>query len=196
MIKSHNELVKHCRVYLRAFRADDYLTTHKWRCDDDVVSSLVGKKYFVSEDYEKKWIHDAIFSASNSVKLAVCLVDSNEHIGNVYLDSIDSFNQTAMFSLMIGNKSYWARGFGTEMTFLMLNYAFYEINLRRIYSYQLSNNIGSIAVHHKCGFKDEGVFREAVFKNGKFSDLNVMAILKNDFEHHLDTFYDTILGCR
>lgn len=172
------------RIYLRAFKENDYLTTHKWRNDEDVTSSLVGRKYFVSEDYEKKWVHDAIFSAGNSVKLAVCLKESDEHIGNVYLDSIDSFNQNAMFSLMIGNKAFWSKGFGTEMTLLMLKYAFYELNLKRIYSYQLSTNLGSINVHKKCGFKDEGVLRKAVFKSGGFADLNVMGILKEEFEDH------------
>lgn len=169
------------RIHLRAFRENDYLITHKWRNDDDVTSSLVGRKYFVSEDYEKKWVHDAIFSAGNSIKLAVCLNETEEHIGNVYLDSIDSFNQSAMFSLMIGNKDYWSKGFGTEMTILVLRYAFFDLNLNRVYSYQLSSNSASIRVHKKCGFKDEGVLRQAVFKNGKFCDLNLMSILKYEF---------------
>lgn len=170
------------RVYLRAFRAEDFHTTHKWRIDDEITNTLVGRKYFVSQDYEKKWISDSIFSPGNSVKLAVCVKESELHIGNVYLDNIDTFNQNAMFSLMIGNKDWWGKGVGTELTLLMLYHGFYEMNLKRIYSYQLENNIGSIKVHKKCGFVHEGTLRKAVFKHGELVNLNLMGIVKEEFD--------------
>ena len=42
------------RVYLRAFKLEDAIMTHKWRVDEEVIGTLVGRKYFVSPDYEKK----------------------------------------------------------------------------------------------------------------------------------------------
>lgn len=170
------------RVYLRAFKVDDYQTTHMWRIDEAITNALVGRKYFVSQDYEKKWISDSIFSPGNSIKLAVCVKENEQHIGNVYLDNIDSFNQNAMFSLMIGNKDWWGKGIGTELTLLMLYHGFYEMNLKRIYSYQLEDNLGSIKVHEKCGFLHEGTLRKAVFKHGELVNLNLMGILKDDFD--------------
>lgn len=170
------------RIYLRAFVLDDAKTTHQWRIDDEVINGLVGRKYFVSPDYEKKWMENVIFDSGNSIKLAVCIKETNQHIGNVYLDKIDAFNQNAMFSLMIGEKKFWNSGFGTELTILMLHHAFYEMNLKRVYSYQLKDNIRSIKLHEKCGFLQEGTLRKAVFKHGKFVDLNVMAILKDEFD--------------
>lgn len=173
------------RIYLRAFELDDAKTTHQWRINDQVTDTLVGRKYFVSPDYEIKWINDAIFSPVNSVKLAVCIKDTHQHIGNVYLDNIDTFNQNAMFSLMIGEIDYWNKGIGTEITMLMLYHAFYEMNLKRVYSYQLKDNVGSIRVHEKCGFQQEGILRKAVFKNGELVDLNLMGLLKEDFDRVL-----------
>jgi len=52
----------------------------------------------------------------------------------------------------------------------------------RVEARQLLDNKGSIKVNEKCGFKTEGVLREAVFKNGKYQDLNLMSVLKRDFE--------------
>ena len=176
------QLQKEFRIYLRAFNANDFETTHPWRIDEEVTATLVGRKYFVSKDYEKKWVSDSIFSPGNSLKLAVCLKDNHQHIGNAYLDQIDTFNQNAMFSLMIGEKEWWGKGIGREMTLLMLHYAFYEMNLKRIFSYQLCDNIGSIKVHQKCGFQQEGVLRKAVFKHGELVNLNVMGVLKKEFD--------------
>lgn len=182
MLNEFKKLMAGFRVYFRAFSLDDAATSHAWRIDDEVIDTLVGRKYFVSPDYEKKWVNDAIFSPGNSVKLAVCLKESHQHIGNVYLDNVDSFNQNAMFGLMIGDKTQWGNGIGTEMTLLMLYHAFYEMNLKRVYSYQLEDNIGSIKVHHKCGFQQEGILRKAVFKHGELVNLNVMGILKEEFD--------------
>lgn len=180
------DLFRKCKknycLYLRAFEIGDEKITHQWRADEKVTSMLVGRKYFVSPDYERKWINDAIFSSGNSLKLAVCIKNTHQHIGNVYLDNIDHFNQNAMFSLMVGENSLWGKGIGTEMTMLMLYHAFYEMNLKRVYSYQLIDNIGSIKVHTKCGFQQEGILRKAVFKHGELVDLNIMGILKEDFD--------------
>lgn len=176
-----DEYKKQCRIYFRAFNLSDWETTHKWRLDDEVNKTLVGKKYFVSPDYERKWINDAIFSQNDSLKLAVCIKNTDQHIGNVYLERIDIFNQNSEFAIIIGNKNFWGEGIGTEATRLMLCYAFFEMNLNRIYSFQLKDNIASIKMHEKSGFKHEGTLRKAIFKKGEFIDLNMMAAIKSDF---------------
>ena len=169
------------RVYLRAFELADYQTTHPWREDVDVLNGIVGKKYFVSQEYEKKWINEAIFD-NRSLKLAICLKKTNEHIGNVYLGMIDHMDKNCTFGILLGDKRYWGQGIGTEATLLMLHHAFYELGMVRVSSRQLLTNTASIKLHEKCGFKHEGVLRKAVFKNGEYRDLNIMAILRDDFD--------------
>ena len=170
------------RVYLRAFELEDYKTTLSWREDDDILKGIVGKKYFVSSEYEKKWIHEAMLD-KKSLKLAVCLKNTNEHIGNVYLNSIDYMNRNCEYGIIIGDKNYWGKGLGSEATLLMLHHAFYELGMIRVYSKQLLSNHSSIRLHDKCGFKNEGILRKAVFKNGEYQDLNLMSILRDDYDN-------------
>lgn len=73
------------RVYLRVFEFDDYLTTHAWRKDDELWYLHGGRKYFVSSEYEKKWINNAIFNNQNNIRLATCLKDTDELIGIIHL---------------------------------------------------------------------------------------------------------------
>ncbi|MDY0385789.1 MAG: GNAT family protein [Methanolobus sp.] len=171
-------------VYLRAFELDDYTKTHSWREDEDILKGIVGKKYFVSSEYEKKWIHDTIFD-KKSLKLAVCLKNTDEHIGNVYLNSIDYMNRNCEYGIIIGDKIYWGKGIGSEATLLMLHHAFYELGMIRVYSKQLHRNHSSIRLHEKCGFKKEGVLRKAVFKIGEYQDLSLMSILREDYDEML-----------
>lgn len=166
------------RVYLRAFEPDDYKTTIKWRKDDVIWDMLGGTKYFVSEAYEKQWIENAIFN-SKDVKLAVCLVENNKHIGNVYMTNINEINRSCYSHVLIGEKEYWGHGYARETLLLAIDYMFNERNIHRIQANILTSNIASLKMHEKCGYKLEGTLREAVYKNGKYQDQYVLALVNN-----------------
>ncbi len=135
---------------------------------------------FVSEARESKWIEDTIFH-SQDIKLAVCLNDNNLHIGNVYLTGLNYINRTGESHVLIGNKDYWKQGYGSEALLLMLHYGFEERGLNRIYAHVNSDNTASLRMLEKCGYQREGVLRQAIFKNGRFKDVVVASILKEEF---------------
>ncbi len=166
------------RVYLRAFEPDDYKTTIKWRKDDVIWDMLGGTKYFVSEAYEKQWIENTIFN-SKDVKLAVCLVENDKHIGNVYMTNINEINRSCVSHVLIGEKDCWRHGYAREALLLAIDYMFNERNIHRIQANVLVSNVASLKMHEKCGYKLEGTLREAVYKNGKYQDQYVLALVKN-----------------
>lgn len=166
------------RVYLRAFEPDDYKTTIKWRKDDVIWDMLGGTKYFVSEAYEKQWIENTILN-SKDVKLAVCLDENDKHIGNVYMTNINEINRSCVSHVLIGEKEYWGHGYAREALLLAIDYMFNERNIHRIQANVLVSNVASLKMHEKCGYKLEGTLREAVYKNGKYQDQYVLALVKN-----------------
>lgn len=166
------------RIYLRAFELEDYKTTIVWRRDSQILNMLGGTKYYVSEEKEKKWIEDSIFDTKD-IRLAVCLTESNLHIGNVYLTHIDMQNRNAESHILIGNKSYWGRGYAGEALKLLLDYAFNERGLHRIFSLVLDTNIQSLKMHKKLGYQQESIMRESVFKNGEYQNQIILSILSD-----------------
>ncbi len=56
---------------------------------------------------------------------------------------------------------------------------FNERNIHRIQANVLVSNVASLKMHEKCGYKLEGTLREAVYKNGKYQDQYVLALVKN-----------------
>mgnify|MGYP001051366398 CR=1 FL=1 len=169
------------RVYLRALEPDDYKVTVKWRNDDEMWSMVGGPKYFVSSEYEKQWILNAI-NNTNEIRLGICLKEKEELIGLCSLTEIDWANRNAQSSSMIGEKKYRGKGYGTEARLLLLQYAFYERGFERIWAKILEKNIGSIKMVEKCGYKKEGILRNSVLKNGKFQNQIVMSILRDEFD--------------
>lgn len=171
---------KEYRVYLRAFEPEDYKTSIKWRNDDELWSQLGGVKYFVSEAYEKKWVEEAIFDPK-VIRLAVCLKANNQYIGNVYILDINERDRKGNSHILIGEREYWGKGYATEAYELLLDYAFNERAFHRIGAHVLEENAASIALHKKCGFTQDGVFRKATFKNGKWQNQIIFSILEEEY---------------
>lgn len=174
-------MINNTKVYLRALEPEDSTISIEWRNSSEIWDMLLGRRYFVSKDFERKWVETA-GNNSSQLKLAICDKKHNKYIGNIYLSDIDFFNRSASFAILIGDAHYWGGGFGSEATMLILHHAFYDLGLERIESRQLLNNEGSIKLHKKCGFKHEGILRNYVFKNGMFQDVNLMSILRDDFD--------------
>lgn len=178
--------MKNEKVYLRALESDDYKISIAWRQDPEIWSMLVGRRYFVSEQIEKQWI-ESTYNNSKQVALAICDLETNKYIGNIYLKNIDYFNKSASSAKLIGDKNFWGKGYGTEATLLMLYHAFYDLGLERVESRILSSNKASIRVQEKCGYQVEGILRKAAFKAGELQDIVIMSVLKNDFFEILES---------
>lgn len=168
------------RVYLRALEPDDYKISVNWRNDDTITNRLGGGKYFVSNEIERQWVLNAI-NQNKEVRLAICTIDDNLYIGNIYLTGIDYVNRKATSHILIGNHDYWNGGYGTEAMHLLLDYAFNHKNLRRIEAIVLEDNIGSCKMHEKLGFKREGLLRESVYKGGCYKNQVHYALLKSEY---------------
>ena len=130
----------------------------------------------------KKWVADSIVNSSKNLKLAICLKENDKYIGNIYLTDIDYKNRNAGYSIIIGEKEYWGKGLAKESLMIILTHAFINLGLVRVYARYLKDNLASINVAKKCGFKEEGILRKAVFKNGEYHDLNIMSIIREDFD--------------
>lgn len=121
-------------------------------------------------------------SQNKDIKLAICTVEENLYIGNVYLTNIDYISRKAHSHILIGNHDFWNDGYGTEAMSLLLDYAFNNKNLRRIEALVLEDNIASQKMHEKLGYKREGFLRESVYKDGRYKNQICYALLKSEYQ--------------
>ena len=63
----------------------------------------------------------------------------------------------------------------------MLRYGFLELNLNRIQTQDMEDNIGGWRADEKAGFKYEGTLREDILRFGKHQDVRVYSILKREY---------------
>lgn len=103
--------------------------------------------------------------------------DEDKLVGTINLfHIIRGSSQSAVIGYFLDRK-YNGRGFTTEATKLIVNYAFDELKLHRIEAGVQPHNIGSIRVLEKAGFHKEGIARKNIKINGKWEDHQVLAII-------------------
>ncbi|MCG8569290.1 MAG: GNAT family N-acetyltransferase [Spirochaetes bacterium] len=72
------------------------------------------------------------------------------------------------------------KGYCTEALKLMTAYLFELKNIQRLEVCFDKGNIGSLKVAEKCGYKYEGTKRNGVFIKGKYCDLEIYSIIRDE----------------
>lgn len=73
---------------------------------------------------------------------------------------------------------FWGRGIMTEAVRRMVTYTFENYDVSRIFAEPKAENFASRKVLENAGFVLEGIMRKSVFKNGKYSDSCMYALIK------------------
>ena len=118
----------------------------------------------------------------NAVMFDLRTVEDNRLIGFVAIHSIEWNNQAGLLAIGIGEPNYRGHGYGADALRLILRYAFDELNLHRVGLDVISNNAQAIRAYERVGFKQEGVQRESVFRDGQRHGRVVMGILRDEWQ--------------
>jgi RimJ/RimL family protein N-acetyltransferase len=183
------------RVRFRGVERDDLPSFVKWLNDPEVKQGLLIYQP-ISQAGEESWFESMIKRPTDEQVLGieVRLSGGKENglgahpgeelwklIGSLAFDNIDWRNRSAEFGIMLGDKTYWNRGYGTEAVRLLVKHGFNTLNLNRIYLHVFENNPRAIRAYEKAGFVHEGRLRQAEFKNGEYIDILLMSMLKDEF---------------
>jgi RimJ/RimL family protein N-acetyltransferase len=166
------------RVRLRALEETDLERCYQWINDPEVTQHLMAR-FPISVHDERKWLLQAS-SGENDKSFAIETLEG-EHIGNTGLHRIDARDRSAELGIMIGAKEKWAQGFGTDALLTLLQFAFEEINLHRVYLRVNADNPRAIRCYEKCGFVLEGTLRDAIFRQGRYKDQLIMSVLAHEY---------------
>ncbi len=171
------------KIRLRAIERTDIPRFVRWMNDPEVTQYLLISSP-LSFAMEEKWFDEQLQRPPHQgqiLGIEVQRADDWVHIGNTGLHDVDLVNRTAEFGIVIGEKEYWNRGYGTQATRLMLKHGFENLNLNRIYLEVFETNPRAMQTYLKAGFTREGVFRQAIFKNGRYIDAIFMSILQSEW---------------
>ncbi len=133
----------------------------------------------VTLEGEREWF--ARVTAPDSGIRNWAIEADGRHIGNCALHLHES-GETAGFGIIIGDKAQWGKGYGTATLREVPRIGFEEMGLQRIHLTALAGNGRAIGCYQKCGFRHEGVRRRHQLKRGRWLDVVMMGILREEWE--------------
>ena len=170
------------RLYLRSLVESDADGPYSnWFNDDEVCS---GNSHHVRPYTREAALEYIRYSrqTKDSIILAIVLHDGDRHIGNVALDCINQLNRAAEFTIVIGDKAAWGKGYSKEAAHLLCDHGFGAMNLHRIGCGTFEDNEPMKKLAASLGMKEEGRRRQAVFKRGRYLDIIEFGVLRNEYE--------------
>ena len=157
----------------------DAQTLYSWINDRELVVHSSAYKPVHYPDHEA-WFQ-SIRDRDDVVIFGIRRNADDTLVGSCQLHSLSAVHQSAELQIRVGVVTAQGAGVGTEACGLLLQHAFLDLNLHRIYLHVFDTNVSAKHLYKKCGFTLEGRLRQAAFVDGQWVDVLVMSILRNEY---------------
>jgi len=172
-------MLKSVHLALTSLSLDDLPTLSTWINEREQV--LFNAPYKpVHEGQHKAWF-ESIQNCKDMVIFGIRLLENNKLIGSCQLHSIDHVHRSAELQIRLGEVAERDHGYGTEATQLLLDFAFKDLNLNRVYLHVFATNAAAIRTYEKVGFMREGLLRQAAYIDSCYVDVVIMGVLREDY---------------
>lgn len=157
---------------------DDILT---WVNDRSVVGNLAtfaGKP--LSREDELAWVRKMRTSTDDRV-FTVTAADTGDYLGQVGLHQIFWRSKVARGAAIIARKDQMGRGYGSAAIASLMDIAFGELGLHKVWLMVFSTNERSRRTWKRLGFVEEGTLRDEYFHEGAWHDMIRMSLLEHEW---------------
>jgi [ribosomal protein S5]-alanine N-acetyltransferase len=141
-------------VRLRAFEPRDVEPYRLW-INDPEIARLIDRDRSVTRAEHEAWYRQLVASKSAAV-FAVDRLADDQFIGLAWLYEIHSRHRRAEVRIVIGERSCWGGGYGTETLRLLVQIAFGPLGLEKLWADVLATNPRGVAAFERAGFTREG----------------------------------------
>lgn len=167
------------RIYLGPVQRSDLPTFATWFADLELTAYIGGLGMSVMPEHEEQW-YSSVVEGRNLKTFAIVIRETNQVIGSVSLQDINTRNGVAELGIAIGDKSVWGKGYGSEAVRLMADYGMTFCGLHTVYLWFVDFNQRGHHAYLKAGFKEAGRIRSFYLIDGKRYDRVLMDCTRQD----------------
>ena len=167
------------KVVLCAMEMEDCELIIKMFNDPEIENLVGGWAFPLSLFAQKKWL-ELHYNDQNALRFVIDTEEDGK-IGIFALTDIDWKNRRATIGVKIASKENRSKGYGTDALMAIMRYVFDELGFHRLDANRLAMNQTSAHMLAKCGFVEEGIKREYIYKGGKYRDLVTASILADEY---------------
>lgn len=175
--------IKTERLNLREFVGADFADVFAYESDPKVVKYVSYGPY--TEEEGRRDLNWHIAHQNDPQRrfyyLAIEFSSEKRVIGFCGLKLKEVNAQEAELSYAM-NRDYWGQGYMSEATSAMVNFAFRDLTVHRVFGGCCPENVGSARVMEKVGLKQEGYLRENSYFKGRWWDTLIFGILEHEWD--------------
>lgn len=173
-------MLKGQKTSIRPIEDDDIDVLYQWYNDQEVNLWSTGAWPLNTLQSKDQLAVRFLDGSPDTFRYAI-LDENDRPIGTVGFKEMNIPGRSATLFVVIGNKSYWGKGYGTDALITFSRFLFNQWNFHRISLDTWDGNIRAIKAYEKVGFKLEGRQREARFVSGNYHDAILMGLLREEF---------------
>jgi len=167
------------RLVLRPFTLDDAPAVQRLAGDREIALNTLLIPHPYPEGAAVEWINGHSDSSPNHV-FAIAPRDGGEVMGAIGLH-LEPNHDRAEIGYWIGIP-YWGHGYVTEAAQAVVNYAFADLGVNRVFAFHFTRNPASGRVLQKIGMQREGTMRQHLLKWGEHVDVDYYGIVRGEWE--------------
>ena len=170
------------RLLLRPFTpADADSCIKNWASDPEIYRYM--SQCAQTKEEVEEWLSGAkeAYASPETYYWAVVEKERDEVIGEIFVDDFGLRNSWCELDWKVG-KTFWGQGYTTEASKIIVDYLIRDVGFHRVQAKCCVENPASERVMQKIGMIKDGVLRGYFCdKDGRFCDVVMYAILKEDF---------------
>lgn len=151
-----------------------------WLTDPEVVRYLEIR--FAKHSLESTLLYVGLMNDSTDSLLLGIFKHNHQHIGNIKLGPINPHHKRGEIGIMIGDRSCWGQGYGSEAIRMLTRYSFDVLKLHKLSSGTYADNEGSRQAFFKAGWKEEGHLPHHWMCHGEWVDGIILGINVHDHD--------------
>jgi len=169
------------RLMLRRTTMEDFDEFFYMQLNPKLRKYLGTTKIGNNPEKNKKYFSEDKYNEPDYYRWTIERKEDNKLIGTIYLNIHSEKARTAGIDYWI-REDEWGKGYTTEASKKILEYAFDTLNINRIESCGSKNNTGTWRVMEKIGLKYEGTRKDGIFYYyGGLDDLVMYGLTKEEY---------------
>jgi len=170
-------------IMLREYRQEDFQEIRRWVNDRATTEFLSPIFWFPQTEADTTdFLSRVMRAAPNAAYFVIADVKDESYIGQMDIFEINWKIRKGILGTVIGSEQARGKGYGTEALQLLQDYAFGVLGLERLELDVCAGNTRAVRCYEKAGMRLEGTRRHATMVNGEYTDLHMMAIIREDWE--------------
>jgi len=149
--------------------------------NDLSLDEFTERSRFANHPAKHRSYYEKSAAGNSLIMLGIYDNETGRHIGNVSYKDINWYSRRGFIGYIVGEPDFTGKGIATEAVGMFMLYGFQKLNFNRINTTASVDNVASVKVLERNGFRQEGLMRQHIVNGTRKFDVGVYGALADEW---------------